>query len=168
MSGVKVTCTCCEKLVEETNSVQLLHHSDIKICFDCLNWLNMQRDRHVRAHSGGWVVDAYDAIFVVSHLQRATDHYTKLGFEVTAYDDGYAFAEHGKLNLHLQSGEDNGPRPGGGILYIHCDDADGVAAEWRKAGLEVTAPENKPWGKFEGSHTDPDGNVIRFGSPKRA
>jgi hypothetical protein len=27
--------------------------------------------------------------------------------------------------------------------------------------------ENKPWGKYEGSHVDPDGNIIRFGSPTR-
>jgi catechol 2,3-dioxygenase-like lactoylglutathione lyase family enzyme len=164
---VKVACACCKTSVDETNSVQLLHASDVTICFDCLSWLNTQRDRHARAHSGGWVVSGYEPVFVVADMERAADHYRKLGFEVSAWDDGYAFAEHGTLNLHLERTEDGGPRPGGGVLYVHCDNADDVVAEWRKAGLEVTSPENKPWGKYEGSHVDPDGNIIRFGSPRR-
>jgi predicted enzyme related to lactoylglutathione lyase len=162
-----VQCTCCEKSVDHSESVQLLHASDVTICFDCLNWLNSQRDRHVRTHSGGWVVTFYEPVFVVADMTRAADHYQKLGFGVTYHDDGYAFAEHGRLNLHLERTEENGPRAGGGVLYIHCDDADDVVAEWRKAGLEVTDPENKPWGKYEGEHVDPDGNIIRFGSPSR-
>jgi hypothetical protein len=31
--------------------------------------------------------------------------------------------------------------------------------------LEVTGPDDLDYGKREGSHTDPDGNLIRFGSP---
>ena len=49
------------------------------------------------------------------------------------------------------------PPPGGGLLYLHVDDAD----------EEVAEPEDFPWGKHEGTHTDPDGNTIRFGSPVR-
>jgi len=160
-----VSCACCGKSVEETNSVRLLHNADTKICFDCLGWLENQRDRHVGAHSGGWVVTASEPVFVVSDMERAADHYRKLGFEVTFFDDNYAFAEHGSLNLHLDRSEEYGPRPGGGVLYIHCGDADEVALEWRKAGLDVDGPADKPWGKCEGSHIDPDGNIIRFGSP---
>ena len=58
--------------------------------------------------------------------------------------------------------------PGGGLLYLHVDDADQLAQEWRAAGAEVTEPQDFPWGKHEGSHTDPDGNTIRFGSPLRS
>jgi uncharacterized glyoxalase superfamily protein PhnB len=50
-------------------------------------------------------------------------------------------------------------------LYLHCDDADELADAWRKAGLEVPGPEDYDYGKREGTHTDPDGNLIRFGSP---
>ena len=58
---------------------------------------------------------------------------------------------------------------GAGVLYIGCPDthADQVADDWRKAGLEVTGPKDEDYGKREGSHTDPDGNLIRFGSPIR-
>ena len=52
-------------------------------------------------------------------------------------------------------------------LYIHVDDADDLAADWRKAGMEVVDPENQDYGKREGSHVDPDGNLIRFGGPPR-
>ena len=162
-----VTCAFCEKSVAETDAVRLLHNADVTICADCLNWLNSQRDRRVRARSGGWAVTAHETVFVVSDMPRAADHYRKLGFAITYHDDSYAFAEHGALNLHLERTEENGPRPGGGVLYIHCDDAEAVVAEWRKAGIEVPDPENKPWGKYESEHVDPDGNIIRFGSPSR-
>jgi uncharacterized glyoxalase superfamily protein PhnB len=53
------------------------------------------------------------------------------------------------------------------VLYLHVDDADQLAAEWRKAGVPVTGPQDYDYGKREGSHLDPDGNKIRFGSPLR-
>lgn len=160
-------CACCEKSVPEADTVRLLHKTDVTICSNCLTWLNSQRERHDRAHAGGWVVTAHEPVFVVADMAKGADHYRKLGFEVTFHDETYAFAEHGALNLHLELSEAGGPRPGGGVLYIHCLDADTVVEEWRRAGLEVTDPENKPWGKYEGEHVDPYGNIIRFGSPRR-
>ena len=162
-----VLCSCCGRVVEESDFVQLLHKSDVKICCDCVNWLTTQRERHVRAHGGGWAVTAHEPVFVVADLAQAADHYRKLGFEVTYHDATYAFAEHGALNLHLELAGADSPQPGGGVLYVHCVDADDVVDEWRKAGMEVTDPENKPWGKYEGEHVDPDGNIMRFGSPRR-
>ena len=51
---------------------------------------------------------------------------------------------------------------------MHVKDADRLADEWRKTGVEVTCrPQDFDWGKREGRHTDPDGNLIRFGSPLR-
>lgn len=57
--------------------------------------------------------------------------------------------------------------PGQGDLYLHCQEADRVAEEWRRAGIEVNGPRDEDYGKREGSVTDPDGNVLRFGSPIR-
>ena len=42
-------------------------------------------------------------------------------------------------------------------------DADAVAAAW--AGPGTTDADRQPWGVREGSHVDPDGNLLRFGSP---
>ena len=49
--------------------------------------------------------------------------------------------------------------------YLYVNDADALAAEWRAAGVDVGAPEDTPWGQREGVVRDPDGNIIRFGSP---
>ena len=51
--------------------------------------------------------------------------------------------------------------------YLFVDDADRVAADWKSAGAEVHPPEDTEWGQHEGALVDPDGNVIRFGSPIR-
>jgi catechol 2,3-dioxygenase-like lactoylglutathione lyase family enzyme len=158
------TCSCCAKTGEPT--VQLHEHREIQICYDCLNWLNAKRNEHTRAH-GGWQVGGFEPIFVVSDVARSTDHYAKMGFEISHHDDTYAFAHRDRdLTIHLTNGE-VGDVPGGGSLYIHCDSADEVADEWRKAGLEVIGPKDEEYGKREGSHSDPDGNLIRFGSPLR-
>jgi uncharacterized glyoxalase superfamily protein PhnB len=50
---------------------------------------------------------------------------------------------------------------------VHVDDADALAAEWLAAGVEVGGPVDYDYGKREGRHTDPEGNLIRFGSPIR-
>ncbi|HET9172771.1 MAG TPA: VOC family protein, partial [Actinospica sp.] len=52
--------------------------------------------------------------------------------------------------------------------YLFVDDADAFAAEWRAAGAEVHGPEDTEWRKHEGALVDPDGNVIRFGSPMKS
>jgi catechol 2,3-dioxygenase-like lactoylglutathione lyase family enzyme len=158
------TCSCCGKTGEPT--VQLHAHREIQICYDCLNWLNAKRDEQMNAH-GGWHVGGYEPIFVVKDVARSTDHYAKMGFEISHHDDSYAFAYRDRdLTIHLTNGE-RGDVPGGSSLYIHCDNADEVADEWRKAGLDVVGPKDEEYGKREGSHPDPDGNLIRFGSPLR-
>jgi uncharacterized glyoxalase superfamily protein PhnB len=53
------------------------------------------------------------------------------------------------------------------IFAVRDLDADELAAAWRSAGVEVHAPEDTEWGQHEGAVVDPDGNVIRFGSPMR-
>jgi catechol 2,3-dioxygenase-like lactoylglutathione lyase family enzyme len=103
-----------------------------------------------------------DPIFAVSDLPRAVEHYKRLGFEISSYDEGYAFAHRDHMTLHLHFTDS--PPPGGGLLYLHVDDADRLADEWRTANGELVEPKDFPWGKHEGSHTDPDGNTIRFGS----
>lgn len=108
-------------------------------------------------------VVAVDPIFAVADMPRAVEHYKRLGFKISYYDDGYAFASRQRVNLHLAASD--APSPYGGLLYLHVDDADELAAEWRAAGVEVAEPRDFPWGKHEGTHTDPDGNTIRFGSP---
>jgi catechol 2,3-dioxygenase-like lactoylglutathione lyase family enzyme len=160
-----ITCSCCGESVDQ--SVQLHSHRDINICYDCLDWLNRKREKQVKGQGGGWMVAGFEPIFTVADVPRSTDHYAKMGFEIHHHDDTYAFAHRDKdLTIHLTLAEAD-ETPGTGKLYIHCDDADQLADEWRKAGLGVVGPGDFDYGKHEGSHVDPDGNLIRLGSPLR-
>ena len=159
------TCSCCGESVEGT--VQLYSHPEIKICYQCLDWLNMRRDRQVAASGGGWKVIGIEPIFIVADMERSVDHYTRLGFSITHHNETYAFAHRDDdLTVHLAQA-DGKTSPKSGSLYMHVYDADQLADDWRKAGLEVVGPEDYDYGKREGSHTDPDGNLIRFGSRLR-
>ena len=92
------------------------------------------------------------------------NHYLRLGFAVRKHlGGGYGFATRDGVELHL--GVVSGPGPGAGSAYLFVDDADMLAAQWRAAGVEVHGPQDTAWGKHEGAVIDPDGNVIRFGSP---
>src|SRR5581483_4891951 len=78
---------------------------------------------------------------------------------------GYGFAERDGIEIHLGVVAAGDHRTNGAYLFV--DDADDVAEKWRSAGAEVHGPEDTEWGQHEGAMVDPDGNVIRFGSPLR-
>ena len=104
-------------------------------------------------------------IFAVRDLDTAMAHYQWLGFTVRAYPGGgYGFAARDGIEIHL------GVVPGGdrctSSAYLFVDNADGLAAAWLSAGAEVHPPQDTEWGQHEGAVVDPDGNVIRFGSPR--
>ena len=103
-------------------------------------------------------------IFAVRDLDGALAHYGRMGFATRVYiGGGYAIATRDGLEVHLGlvPGEDRRVSS----AYLFVDDADELADEWRSAGLDVHVPEDTEWGKHEGAIVDPDGNVIRFGSP---
>jgi hypothetical protein len=165
MSVVAATCTCCSTSVDWW--VRLRSHPDLPICHDCLAGLIGQRDGQMQLMTGTWLATGSEPIFVVADVTRSVAWFEMAGFEVSRHDDTYAFAHRNRdLTIHLaQSSE--GELPGHGALYMHCQDADRVADEWRHAGLAVIGPQDEDYGKREGSVADPDGNVIRFGSPIR-
>jgi DNA-binding MarR family transcriptional regulator/predicted enzyme related to lactoylglutathione lyase len=107
----------------------------------------------------------FSPIFPVRDMAAALSHYASLGFKSFAYEGGafYGFANRDGLGIHLalEPGQD----PASTYLYVR--DADALFDEWSQAGISgVTHPvEPTPYGLREGSHVDPDGNVIRFGSP---
>lgn len=113
------------------------------------------------------MVTGFEPIFKVSDVPRSVAWFEQAGFDVTFHDASYAFAHRARdLTVHLAHAEGD-ERAGHGSLYLHCQEADRVAEEWRQAGLEVDGPQDEDYGKREGSITDPDGNTIRFGSPIR-
>ncbi|MDX6476985.1 MAG: hypothetical protein QOH95_2496 [Gaiellaceae bacterium] len=105
----------------------------------------------------------FDPCFSVADVERAVAHYQRLGFTTSYYDEWYAFAHRDHLTIHLAHADQ--PAARSGAVYLHVDDADRLADDWRRSGIDVVGPEDVDWGKREGSHIDPDGNLIRFGSP---
>ena len=157
-------CSCCEQGVQAW--VTLWSHPDIVICYQCLDYLNSRRDKQIAIHGGLKPLAGYDPVFSVVDVERAVDHYQRLGFTTDYHDDTYAFARWGNLVVHLAH-DDHPEAHMTAVLYIHVDDADELADDWRKAGMDVVGPENQDYGKREGQQVDPDGNVIRFGRPRR-
>jgi catechol 2,3-dioxygenase-like lactoylglutathione lyase family enzyme len=161
----EATCSCCGK-VPETGFVRLSSRPEAAICYWCLDGLEGQRRRQSEGPADGWRIVGDEPIFKVADVARSMDHYAKLGFEVSQHDDTYAFAgRENRVTIHLTY--DDGDGFGPSAVYLHVDDAEAVARAWRSAGLQVEGPEDQDYGKAEGSHTDPDGNLIRFGSPVR-
>ena len=102
-------------------------------------------------------------IFPVRDLAVAMNFHERLGFVVRPYHGGgYGFATWHDLEIHLGVEPDHDRRTGAAYLFV--DDADRVAAEWSEV-CEVHGPQDTEWGQHEGVLVDPDGNVIRFGSP---
>jgi len=110
----------------------------------------------------------FSPIFPVRDLPDALAHYSALGFDAFAYADGdqYGFANREGIGLHLAAdpGHDRGHRAS---TYLYVRDADALYEEWSRPGIGGhTLPVGPtPYKLREGSHTDPDGNLIRFGSP---
>ena len=103
-------------------------------------------------------------IFAVRDLDVAMEHYRRLGFDVHAYPGGdYGFASWHGVEFHLGVVPEDDRRVSAAYLFV--ENADQVAAEWRSAGVELHPPQDTEWGQREGAVVDPDGNVIRFGSP---
>jgi hypothetical protein len=56
---------------------------------------------------------------------------------------------------------------GPGSAYFYVGDANVLHEEWSRSGIagHAEAAMATPYKLREGSHVDPDGNIIRFGSP---
>jgi DNA-binding MarR family transcriptional regulator len=107
-------------------------------------------------------------IFPVRDVGAALAHYRTLGFKTFGYEDGtgYGFANRDGVSLHLAAHAGHARhRPAS--AYLDVRDAAALQKEWSSPGIAGHTHPAEPtsWGMLEGSHTDPDGNVIRFGSP---
>jgi Glyoxalase/Bleomycin resistance protein/Dioxygenase superfamily len=108
-------------------------------------------------------------IFPAADLETVRAHYTALGFEVHLHGSGYGTAARDGVRIHFRHDPEGSPaRRERGAAYVSVDDADALHAEWRAAGVGETSDLFDPgFGVWEAAHTDPDGNLLRFGSPLR-
>jgi hypothetical protein len=100
-------------------------------------------------------------------VAAALAHYDTLGFTTMAYEGGedYGFADRDGVGLHVQTVHEETLYPSSAYLYVR--DADALYDEWSRPGIGGETRPVRPteYKLREGSHVDPDGNVIRFGSP---
>ena len=114
---------------------------------------------------------SFSPVFPVRDLRRALAHYASLGFDAQPYADGdeYGFADRDGVSLHLSldHGHEGADHEHVGTAYLYVTDADALFDEWARpgAGGLTRRVGDTPYKLREGSHVDPDGNLIRFGSP---
>src|SRR5260221_13584391 len=111
-------------------------------------------------------------VLPVRSVRAALAHYRRLGFEAHAYreeadgDPVYGFLKRGAVELHVARTPELEPNANTSACYVYVDDANGLHAEWTRAGVEgkLTAPEDTPYELREFAYVDPDGNLLRVGS----
>ena len=83
------------------------------------------------------------------------------------HSDTYGYAVRGGATLHLTLVSGPEPFRSNSVAYLLVSDAKALADEWKQVeGTgEVTDPKSTDYGAIEGSYMDPDGNLLRFGSP---
>lgn len=106
-------------------------------------------------------------VFPVGDLTAALGHYRTLGFTVRAQNDEYGYAVRGGVTVHLALVSGMDTLRSNSVAYLLVDDAQSLYDEWQEAapGGQLQMPKETPYGASEGSYRDPDGNVLRFGSP---
>ncbi|HET8777117.1 MAG TPA: VOC family protein [Candidatus Limnocylindria bacterium] len=103
-------------------------------------------------------------ILPVAEMDSAIAFYRRLGFNVEAYDAGYAWVSlDGVELLHLRLVPELEPRSNAASCYFHVPDADAWHAQWSSGGLDVDPPSDQPWGFREFAVADPSGNTLRVG-----
>jgi catechol 2,3-dioxygenase-like lactoylglutathione lyase family enzyme len=86
-----------------------------------------------------------------------------LGLEIKwLWEDNFGSVGSGYVELFLYETDDPAPV----VCSVFVDDVDAVYERSRERGGEIVSElEPKPWGLREFSLRDPDGNVLRIGSP---
>ncbi len=154
-------CSCCGTELPADQLIRLGCHEEIGLCDGCIGWLAGRRRERV-------MVRRTVAILATADVTRALRHYEALGFDTEGWEGGgYGFLEREGVEIHI--GQPEGFDPAANVVscYLFVRDADALYEEWTRAGVagRFVAPIDTDYGLREGSHVDPDGNVVRFGSP---
>jgi hypothetical protein len=117
------------------------------------------------------------AILPCNNLDASEKFYNRLGFTrpdsdrpEPGGDDSYRMLADGKGGyLHLINSTEGWLIPGRNPfgLYLYTEQVDTLAAEFHNELVERNGPEDKPWGMYEFSLSDPDETLVRIGWPTR-
>jgi uncharacterized glyoxalase superfamily protein PhnB len=114
-------------------------------------------------------------ILPVRDVTAALAHYRQLGFEVRAWgrpgepNPEYGFVRWGAVELHLSLSPNHDPKATASCCYLYVSDADALHATWQAAKVagRLGTPGDTPYGLREFGYVDPEGNLLRVGSPLR-
>jgi hypothetical protein len=120
--------------------------------------------------------DRVAPVLPVRDVARALDRYRRLGFDTkpyvqagfsTAENPSYGYLRWGPVEIHLSGFDALDPKTTTSVCYLFVDDADALHAAWAATGVEgrFRAPIDTAYGKREFGYVDPDGNLLRVGSP---
>ena len=166
LSAMAATCTCCSMSVDWW--VRLRSHPDLPICHNCLAGLNGQRDGQlqlmtrnmadhgVRSDLQGLQRDSFGRLVRRVQASKCRSTMTPMPSLTGIGTSRSTLSKLKATNLPATVRSTSTVKTPIGWL-----------TEWRQAGIEVDGPRDEDYGKREGSIADPDGNVIRFGSPIR-
>ncbi|AZC13115.1 VOC family protein [Microbacterium sp. ABRD28] len=115
-------------------------------------------------------------ILLSRDLRRTLRFYEALGFE----DRGsrppeewhYLILARGDIALHFSEDPELDPLTTASMCYLCVDDAESLYEQWRAhvvpdaaTGHRITPPATTEYGLVEFALVDPDGNLVRVGSP---
>ena len=109
-------------------------------------------------------------ILPCNDIEATQVFYERLGFRVTAGDDGFRIMTDGQgWQIALRPAERGWviPERNSHGIYLYCEDVDAIADRVRDIIVERGAPHRKPWGMYEFAVGDPDGVLVRIGRPAR-
>jgi catechol 2,3-dioxygenase-like lactoylglutathione lyase family enzyme len=115
-------------------------------------------------------------VLPVRDLAAALARYARLGFSTRAYlepgistveEPIYGYLERDGVEIHLSAYSALDPKTNASVCYLFVDDADAVYAAWTAAEVDgrLRPPVDTNYGKREFGYVDPDGNLLRVGSP---
>lgn len=107
-------------------------------------------------------------VLPVQDFSAAVTRYEQLGFKVNVFEGGdYAFVSRGNVYLHLARVDRVESNESLVAVYLYVSDAQALHREWSDAGVDgrLVAPEQTDYALVEGAYVDPEGNLLRFGSP---
>ncbi|WP_322411046.1 VOC family protein [Microbacterium invictum] len=115
-------------------------------------------------------------ILLSRDLRRTLRFYASLGFEDRSSrppeEWHYLILTRGDVALHFSEDLDLDPLTTASMCYLYVDDAEALFAQWRphvvpdaSTGHRITPPTRTDYGLVEFALVDPDGNLLRVGSP---
>jgi catechol 2,3-dioxygenase-like lactoylglutathione lyase family enzyme len=174
-----VTCGCCGRELPVNRVAELGVTPGTYICAVCARWAGSRAGgwwsaarvgvpRLIRRVRGAGRLPATAArtaipVLASTDLDRTAAFYAAAGFQESGRHDGYLLLSSGDAELHVETQPGRAP----GACFVHVGDAMKLWKVLRERGVAgVGQIADQDYGLREFVLTDPDGNEVRFGSPR--